>query len=236
VIYFCETEGFLGLLWRFSCPIGFYITTVQYISAIRRCKNLSKKIKEYRKTYYEEYYSSMRKKIYEMLDNRCNNPFCHVVGGETDVRCLVVVPVLLDKTKTRRKSLYDLYKHILNNPDMYELLCYNCRAIREYEYEKNVVQKSEQDKPAGKVALKEPLKRDVKEEDEEYVEQDEEWVDEEFTLDLDIVVENLLDNYLAGDSKGVGKKLDEFVVDGQIKAGQKAEVLKRLKRKKAKLV
>jgi len=209
---------------------------VQYISAIRRCKNLSKKIKEYRKTYYEEYYSSMRKKIYEMLDNRCNNPFCHVVGGETDERCLVVVPVLLDKTKTRRKSLYDLYKHILNNPDMYELLCYNCRAIREYEYEKNVVQKSEQVKPAGKVALKEPLKRDVKQEDEEYVEQDEEWVDEEFTLDLDIVVENLLDNYLAGDSKAVGKKLDEFVSDGQIKAGQKAEVMKRLKRKKAKLV
>lgn len=236
MIYFCETEGFLGYLWRFSLPIGFYITTVQYISAIRRCKNLSKKIKEYRKTYYEEYYSSMRKKIYEMLDNRCNNPFCHVVGGETDERCLVVVPVLLDKTKTRRKSLYDLYKHILNNPDMYELLCYNCRAIREYEYEKNVVQKSEQVKPAGKVALKEPLERDVKEEDEEYVKQDEEWVDEEFTLDLDIVVENLLDNYLAGDSKAVGKKLDEFVVDGQIKAGQKAEVMKRLKRKKAKLV
>ena len=63
---------------------------------------------------------------------------------------------------------------------------------------KNVVQKSEQVKPAGKVALKEPLKRDVKQEDEEYVEQDEEWVDEEFTLDLDIVVENLMDNYLAG--------------------------------------
>ena len=98
------------------------------------------------------------------------------------------------------------------------------------------MQKSEQVKPAGKEALKEPLKRDVKEEDEEYVEQDEEWVDEEFTLDLDIVVENLLDNYLAGDSKGVGKKLDEFVVDGQIKAGQKAEVMKRLKKAKAKLV
>ena len=76
----------------------------------------------------------------------------------------------------------------------------------------------------------------VREEDEGYVGQDEEWVDEEFTLGLDIVVENLLDNYLAGDSKGVGKKLDEFVVDGQIKAGQKAEVMKRLKRKKAKLV
>lgn len=231
MIYFCETEGFLGYLWRFSLPIGFYITTVQYISAIHRCKNLSKKIKEYRKTYYEEYYSSMRKKIYEMLDNRCINPFCHVVGGETDERCLVVVPVLLDKTKTRRKSLYDLYKHILNNPDMYELLCYNCRAIREYEYEKNVERNVEQVKPAGKVAPKEPLKRDVKEEDEEYVEED-----EEFTLDLDIVVENLMDNYLAGDSKGVGKKLDEFVSDGQIKAGQKAEVMKRLKKAKVKLV
>lgn len=189
-------------------------------------------IKKYRREYYKKYFQKERLRILKVLGGSCSSELCTVPMGETNPVCLNIVYVLSSRNKP--KTMYSMYKDIDKNPDFYRLLCHNCKS-KEGERSKKE-QNVEQVKPAGKVAPKEPLERDVKEEDEEYVEQDEEWVDEEFTLDLDIVVENLLDNYLAGDSKGVGKKLDEFVVDGQIKAGQKAEVMKRLKRKKAKLV
>ena len=184
-------------------------------------------LKEYRKKYYKSYFHSKRLEALEKLGGRCENPYCGHPGGMDELECLIIVGI---RGYNKPMSNYAMYKDIINNPERYRLLCSNCKLLEESR------RTAVEDKPAGKVAPKEPLKRDVKEEDEEYVEQDEEWVDEEFTLDLDIVVENLMDNYLAGDSKGVGKKLDEFVSDGQIKAGQKAEVMKRLKKAKVKLV
>ena len=86
-------------------------------------------------------YHELRRKVFEKLGKRCNNPQCKRVNNDgstgcLDVRCLQIDHVKGDGVEDRKKvgvSATFLRKVLKDEINLYQLLCSNCNWIKRVE-------------------------------------------------------------------------------------------------------
>jgi len=111
------------------CVVGRAKTCSKECSNIHRKKTSSKWQNERRR--------NLRKKILELLGNKCSNPNCLVPGGCVDIRCLQVDHINGGGCKEvaiyKEDYIRHLYSELLKGTDKYQLLCANCNTIKKVE-------------------------------------------------------------------------------------------------------
>jgi hypothetical protein len=95
-----------------------------------------KKIKKQKQNLEQK----IKKEIFELLGNKCNNPDCPIPHDKMDIRALQIDHINGGGNKERKEMKlygYRFYKYILysikNGSKDYQLLCAYCNWIKRYE-------------------------------------------------------------------------------------------------------
>lgn len=82
----------------------------------------------YMRSYSQKRYPELRKEVHTVLGDKCN-----ICGYDEDFRALQIDhPKGNGRQERRRIGWYKFYNKVLENPEMYQLLCANCNQIKRY--------------------------------------------------------------------------------------------------------
>ena len=83
-----------------------------------------------------KYYTKLKREIFELLGNKCNNQNCPIPRNKLDIRALQIDHINSGGTKERRNISRTYYRRILteiqNGSKEYQLLCAYCNWLKRY--------------------------------------------------------------------------------------------------------